>query len=225
MFNMKRVYLFLNGDLEGDENFFKEYLGKEVGDIYCADGGYRHCKGLEIQPQEVWGDMDSVNSLDLERLGNEGVTLKKFNKDKNFTDGELLMEYVHSKGYDEIYVIGGLGGDRAHELTNLNLMTKYTNLIFLTEKETIFVMKDISEVGSHSEIGNHTVIENKKGREISFIPMSDRVENLTLKGFRYPLNSYNLQRGESICMSNIIEDESCSISFDRGILLGILKNN
>lgn len=225
MFSRERAYLFLNGELEGSEKFFKEYLKKESGDIYCADGGYRHCKSLEIQPQEVWGDMDSVDSLDLEKLDREGITLRKFSRDKNFTDGELLMEYVHSKGYDEMYVIGGLGGDRAHELTNLNLMTKYTNLVFLAEKETIFVMKEISEIGNHSEIVNHKVIKNQKGREVSFIPMSDRVENLTLKGFRYPLNSYNLQRGESICMSNIIDEEICSISFDSGVLLGILKNN
>lgn len=218
LFKIKRAYLFLNGELEGAKNFFKEYIEKESGDIYCADGGYRHCKSLEIQPQEIWGDMDSVDSLDLERLESEGVTLRKFNQDKNFTDGELLMEYIHSKGYNEICVIGGLGGDRAHELTNLNLMTKYTNLVFLTEKETIFVMKD------ESIIGNHTTIKNKKGRKISFIPMSDNIKNLTLEGFRYPLDSYNLQKWESICMSNIIEEESCSIIFDKGVMLGILKN-
>lgn len=208
----KRVYLFFNGELEGKSSFFREYMEKNPGDIYCADGGYRHCEILGIKPLEIWGDMDSVDSSQLEKLQMTDTVLKRFPKDKNFTDGELLLEYACSQGYEKIYVIGGLGGDRAHELTNLNLLMKYSNLIFLTEEEIIFSVK------------KQCTIRNRKGGRISFIPMSEKVENISLKGFRYPLNGYNLQKWESICMSNVIEEESCRITFDKGVLLGILKN-
>ncbi|MGL4567404.1 MAG: thiamine diphosphokinase [Fusobacteriaceae bacterium] len=210
---MKSVaYLFLNGELEGDKIFFKNYISEKPGEIYCADGGYRHCKKLNLIPKEIWGDMDSIDLSELQKAEDRGIQLKKFQKDKNYTDGELLIRYVYSLGYRDIYIIGGLGGDRAHELTNLNLITKYSNLIFLTAEETIFsVRKDCR-------------IEGMKNYKISFIPMSEEIENLNLTGFTYPLENYNLQRWESICMSNIIDSDICKISFDSGVLLGILKN-
>lgn len=208
----KIAYLFLNGELQGREIFFRTYLEKQPGDIYCADGGYRHCNHLGFKPLEVWGDMDSINSHLMEKLEREGITLKKFHRNKNFTDGELLLEYVSALGYEKIWIIGGLGGDRAHELTNLNLTMRYNNLIFLTEREILFTLK------------SDTIIKNRKGSTISFVPMSEKVEGLTLEGFKYPLSKYNLNKWESICMSNRIEENSCSVTFKSGVLLGILKN-
>ncbi|MGL4403281.1 MAG: thiamine diphosphokinase [Fusobacteriaceae bacterium] len=208
----KIAYVFLNGEIEGSLSFFRRHMEKNPGDIYCADGGYSHCEVLEKEPLEIWGDMDSVDSFKLKNIQEKGVVLRMFSKDKNFTDGELLLEHLYSECYEKIYIIGGLGGDRAHELTNLNLIMKYPNLIFITEKETIF------------SVEKQCVIEGRKDSEISFIPMSEKVKNLTLRGFRYPLKDYSLKKWESICMSNVIEENSCSVTFDRGVLLGILKN-
>lgn len=207
----KIAYLFLNGELEGRKEFFKTYIEREPGDIYCADGGYRHCETLGVQPCEIWGDMDSIKLSQLEKLEREGIVLKKFPKDKDFTDGELILEYLYSQEYERIQIIGGLGGERAHELTNLSLTLKYDNLVFLTEREILFSVRD------------YTIIRGQKGSIISFVPMSDIVENLTLKGFKYPLNSYHLQKGQSICMSNRIEENECVVNFQKGVLLGILK--
>ncbi|WP_291256765.1 thiamine diphosphokinase [Fusobacterium sp.] len=207
---MRRAYIFFNGELLGSKEFYLTLLEREEGDIYCADGGANLLEKLGIFPREIWGDLDSVSEEILQKYEEVGVGIKRFPKEKDFTDGELVLQYVTEKEYDKIVIIGGLGGRKDHELTNLNLIFKFKNLSFITEQEEIF------------EIERDKVILFQKGKTISFVPFSEKVEGLTLKGVKYPLDKYTLHRGDSICMSNIIEEDRCEISFEKGKLLGIL---
>lgn len=207
---MRRAYIFFNGELLGSKEFYLTLLKREEGDIYCADGGANLLEKLGIFPREIWGDLDSVSEEILQKYEEVGVGIKRFPKEKDFTDGELVLQYVTEKEYDKIVIIGGLGGRKDHELTNLNLIFKFKKLSFITEQEEIF------------EIEKDKVILFQKGKTISFVPFSEKVEGLTLKGVKYPLDKYTLHRGDSICMSNIIEEDRCEISFEKGKLLGIL---
>ncbi len=207
---MKRAYIFFNGELLGSKDYYLELLKRDNGDIYCADGGANILEELGILPMEIWGDFDSVSPEILDRYSESGVIIKKFPKDKDFTDGELILKYITEKAYDEIVVIGGLGGRKDHELTNLNLMFKFKNLTFITEREEIFAIDRKREF-----IG-------EKGKTISFVPFSERVEGVTLKGFKYPLNNYTLYQGDTICMSNIAIEDRATINFKMGKLLGII---
>ena len=207
---MKRAYIFFNGELLGSKDYYLELLKRDNGDIYCADGGANLLEKLGILPMEIWGDFDSVSPEILDRYSESGVIIKKFPKDKDFTDGELILKYITEKAYDEIVVIGGLGGRKDHELTNLNLMFKFKNLTFITEREEIFAIDRKREF-----IG-------EKGKTISFVPFSERVEGVTLKGFKYPLNNYTLYQGDTICMSNIAIEDRATINFKMGKLLGII---
>ena len=206
------AYIFLNGDLLGSTNFYKNFINNNIGDFYCADGGYKHCKALNIFPLEIWGDLDSISDVDIKFLEQKNIIIKKFNKDKDFTDGELILNYVYEKGYDQIIIIGGMGGRFSHTLTNLSLIVKYQNAIFLTESEKIFLVKK-----SH-------ILENKFGTTISFIPYSSNIISLTLNGFKYPLSCRDIELGSSICMSNIIISNSATITYSKGWLIGIIEN-
>lgn len=209
---MKIAYVFFNGELEGSITYFKNLLLKEKGDLYCADGGAFHLEKLKIFPLEIWGDLDSVSEEILKKYRDNGVKIKKFPRDKDFTDGELILQHLVDKNYDEIRIISGLGGRIDHTLTNLNLIFKFKNILFLTEKEKIF------------SIDGEKILENIKGKTISFVPFSEKVEELTLKGFKYPLEKYTLHQGDSICMSNIVIEDRCEISFSKGKLMGIVLN-
>lgn len=207
---MKVAYVFFNGELLGNKDFYLDILEKEKGDIFCADGGANLLESLDLLPQEIWGDFDSIDKNILDEYKKNGVIIKQFPKDKDFTDGELILQYISKKEYDKIIIIGGLGGRRDHELTNLTLAFKFKNIKFLTEKEEIFVIDEVK------------YLENMQGRIFSLIPFSHKIENLTLEGFKYPLNSYTLHQGDSICMSNIIVDKLAKISLSKGKLLGII---
>ena len=209
---MKTAYVFFNGQLEGSREFYIKLIDEKKGDIYCADGGANHLEALGIFPLEIWGDLDSVTKEIIEKYRNNNVRIKKFPKDKDYTDGELILQHISKLNYDEIIIIGGLGGRIDHLLTNLNLIFKFKNLKFVTEKERIFSIEKKAE------------LTGLRGKTISFVPFSEKVEGLTLEGFKYPLNKYILHQGDSICMSNIAVDDICKMTFDTGKLMGIILN-
>lgn len=210
---MKIAYIFFNGELEGDTTYYKELISKEKGDIFCADGGAFHLERLGIFPKEIWGDFDSITEEILEKYQANKVEIKRFPKDKDFTDSELILNHISQFDYDEIRIIGGLGGRTDHTLTNLLLIFKFKNIVFVTEKERIFAVSQKME------------LKGCKGKTVSFIPFSEEVRGLTLIGFKYPLNSYTLHQGDSICMSNIALEDRCSVFFTSGKLMGIIQNS
>ncbi|MGL4998736.1 MAG: thiamine diphosphokinase [Cetobacterium sp.] len=207
---MTKAFVFLNGEFSDSKYFFNN-LNIDSQHLYCADGGAKKALELGYIPNEVWGDFDSLDLESIELLKFKNVTLKKFNKDKDFTDGELLIAYVSSLNYDKIIIIGGFGGRIDHTLININLIFKYKNLIFINDTEELFL------------VSNKFNFKNNKNKIVSLIPFSDKVENLTLDGFLYPLNNHTLNRGDSTCLSNIIIENDAYISYSNGKLLGTIS--
>ncbi len=208
---MNTAFIFLNGIMDSKNPFYKNLL-KDEKDIFCADGGLKYALDLNIFPLEVWGDFDSIDDSLLEKAKKNGSKIVSFDKRKDFTDGELIISEISKRNFKKIVVLGGLGGRTDHLLTNLNLLFKFENVFFIDEKETIF------------KVDYHTEIKNEKGKTISFIPMSDTVEGLTLKGFEYPANNFTVKRGDSLCTSNVIKDNTATVNFNFGKLIGIIEN-
>ena len=209
---MKIAYLFLNGELRGDKNFYLDFIKNHKGDIYCADGGANFCYELTLIPKEIYGDFDSIKNDVKEFYQEKNVKFIKFKVEKDFTDSELLLNEIQNK-YDIIYCIAGLGGSIDHELTNINLLDKYSNLIFISEKEKIF------KIDSDSKFND--MINTK----ISFVIFSDEVKALTLKGFKYNIENLDIKKGEARCISNIIIENEANLSIKSGSLLCIIKEN
>lgn len=206
--NKKISYICLSGELRGDYDYYRNLI--KNAPVYCADGGANLIYKMGLTPVEIWGDMDSIETQVLDEFKEKGAIIKTFEKDKDFTDGELILNYVSSKGYDEINVIGALGGRMDHSLTNTNLLFKYSRVKFLTEKEEVFPVDKFME------------LKYLEKTTISFIPFTDEVEGLTLTGFKFPLKNFLLKRGDSVCMSNVLKG-SGTVDFKRGKLLCIVQ--
>ena len=209
---MKIAYLFLNGELRGDKNFYLDFIKNHKGDIYCADGGANFCYELTLIPKEIYGDFDSIKNDVKEFYQEKNVKFIKFKVEKDYTDSELLLNEIQNK-YDIIYCIAGLGGSIDHELTNINLLDKYSNLIFISEKEKIF------KIDSDSKFND--MINTK----ISFVIFSDEVKALTLKGFKYNIENLDIKKGEARCISKIIIENEANLSIKSGSLLCVIKEN
>ena len=52
-------------------------------------------------------------------------------------------------------------------------------------------------------------------------PMGETVEGLTLKGFKYPLDHYQLKDREGLGVSNEITADVADVSWEQGVLLMI----
>ena len=209
---MEIAYLFLNGELRGNKDFYLDFIKNHKGDIYCADGGANICYELNLIPKEIYGDLDSIKNDIKEFYQEKNVKFIKFKVEKDYTDSELVLNEIKNK-YDVIYCIAGLGGSIDHELTNINLLAQYNNLIFISEKEKIF------KVDSDYEFNN--IIDTK----VSFIIFSDEVKSLSLKGFKYNIENLDIKKGEARCISNIIIENKANLSIKSGSLLCVIKEN
>ena len=206
---MKIAYLFLNGELRGNKNFYLNFIENHKGDIYCADGGANICYELNLIPKEIYGDLDSIKNDVKEFYQEKNVNFIKFKVEKDYTDSELVLNEVQDK-YDIVYCIAGLGGSIDHELTNINLLDKYSNLIFISEKEKIF------------KINNNYEFNSMINRKVSFIIFSDEVKALTLEGFKYNIENLDIKKGEARCISNIIVENEAVLLIKSGLLLCVI---
>ena len=87
---MKIAYLFLNGELRGSRKFYLNFIEKQKGDIYCADGGANICYELNLLPKEIYGDLDSIKDEVKEFYQKKRVKFIKFKIEKDYTDSELV---------------------------------------------------------------------------------------------------------------------------------------
>ncbi|ATV65962.1 thiamine diphosphokinase [Fusobacterium pseudoperiodonticum] len=207
---MKIAYLFFNGQLRGSKKFYSNLIKKQEGDIYCADGGANIVYQLNLIPKEIYGDLDSIKDEVKDFYTKKNVKFIKFNVEKDYTDSELVLNEIEKK-YDKIYAIAALGGSIDHELTNINLLNRYSNLIFVSQKEKMFKIEKSYD------------FSNMKNKKVSFIIFSDKVENLTLKGFKYDVENLDLTKGETRCVSNIIEKNEARVTLKNGALLCVVK--
>ena len=207
---MKIAYLFFNGQLRGSKKFYSNLIEKQKGDIYCADGGANIAYQLNLIPKEIYGDLDSIKDEVKDFFTKKNVKFIKFNVEKDYTDSELVLNEIEKK-YDKIYAIAALGGSIDHELTNINLLNRYSNLIFVSQKEKIF------------KIEKSYNFSNMKNKKVSFIIFSDKVKDLTLKGFKYDVENLDLTKGETRCVSNIIEKNEARLTLKNGALLCVVK--
>lgn len=203
---MKKAVVILSGVIDSYKELTK--LNIEEFDIYCADGGANHAMKTGLTPKMILGDLDSISYETLKFYSGKTEFIK-FPKEKDFTDGELILERIYSL-YDKIYVFGALGGLHHHLLGNVMLLEKYRKIELVNLKEKIFFLDK-----------NHRFID-KKNFLVSFIPL-DKENILTLNGFMYPLNNKLIERGETITLSNLIQEEIAVATVEKGSFLCIIE--
>mgnify|MGYP006333708471 FL=1 len=204
-----KAIIFLNGEYNYSKDFFENIIDKDT-EIYCADGGTNYCLEYNYIPNYVYGDLDSIKPDVLKKIEDLGVKIEKFPVDKDYSDFELVLEEIKEKNYKKIYVVGALGKRTDSTINNLFLLEKYKNITVLSETETIFY-NDKS-----------FVIEDMKNYRFSMISLDECISDITLIGFKYPLENRYIERGSSILMSNIILTNHAEVRFSRGKIIGIL---
>jgi len=207
--NMQRILIFANGELP-DLN--KARLLPERDDyIICADGGTRHALALNLQPNLVIGDMDSLKEGQWQKLEKAGIPVELYPHDKNETDLELAILRAIELTPKEILVIAALGGRLDHILGNLALLSDIRLSAFNTRfddgVEEIFFCREQVEVHGRS------------GDIISLIPWGRPVQGIQTEGLRWSLNRETLYPQKTRGISNEMLGKTASISIQSGLLL------
>ena len=211
-----KTCLFVTGGTM-DLAFAGSFLKQNTFDMVVAvDGGLEHLKPLGLLPDAVVGDFDTVSPDVLaEYRKMEQVAWEIHQPEKDETDTELAIETAIGMGALSITILGGTGGRIDHMLANIHLlagclergisasMVDGQNRLYILDGETTFYRDRVH------------------GKYLSFIPLTERVEGITLTGFKYPLNGKTITIGREagLCVSNELVEETGCISFDSGLLI------
>lgn len=179
--------------------------------VICADGAANYLKSLNIFPNLLVGDLDSINNDTLEWIKNSEVELKQFPVKKDMTDTELAIEFALKQSPNKINIIGAIGSRMDHSLGNIMLLYKIHKMDI--KARIINEMNDITITNSIIKV------EGKAGQTISIIPIGGNVKGVTLEGLEYPLTNHNIDMGSSLGISNRFINNTATISVKEGILL------
>ncbi len=204
---MKAV-VFANADIN-DYSFCSHYIKDAV--IICCDGGMRHAKKLGITPDYIVGDFDSVSQEVLEYYKKQNIELKQVPCRKDETDMELGINHAIEIGADDITLIGGIGSRMDHTLANVFL------LIMINKKGINGRL--VNENNVITLCDGKCDIHGKKGDLVSFLPITAQVHGVTTMGLEYPLHNATLYMDSPLGVSNVMEGEHSSYTFNEGLAL------
>lgn len=200
-----RAVIIAGGDIK---NY--DYIKSKIYDgdfIICADGGYNHAIKMGITPNILIGDFDSAKDF-------ENVSDRiQYPTRKDYTDGELAVNYAVEHGYKDIVLIA-MTGDRAdHTIADILLLAKCKNGVLIDDNNEIYLVR------------NNIEINGKKGQTLSIIPINGNAEGVTTEGLEYPLNNETLYFADTRGISNVMTENKCAISVKNGMALIIKVEN
>ena len=213
MMKMKRCLIVTGGTI--DIAFAKDFLSQRSYDyVIAADAGLEVLRPLHISPNAVVGDLDTVDKKVLEEYQNQpDIEFEIHKPEKDETDTELALLTAARQGCEAVDILGALGGRMDHAIGNIQLMYQF--------------FCQGMEVNSYDArnrlylLGGHKVFHREEvyGKYISFLPMTETVEGLTLRGFKYPLQRRTIGLGTSLCISNELKREEGILELEKGVLL------
>ncbi|MEC9490234.1 MAG: thiamine diphosphokinase, partial [Halanaerobiales bacterium] len=119
----KRVLLILNGELDLDENDLKQIIKEqEIDKIIAVDGGANKARKLNIIPDLIIGDLDSITKKNKKFYRKKDLEMIEYPVEKDQTDSEIAVDYCLKNGFEELYLTAALGGRIDQQLANLNLL-------------------------------------------------------------------------------------------------------
>ncbi len=191
------VYFILGGNVDLSKFDFTNKV------VVGVDRGAYLAYLANIKLDYAIGDFDSISAKELELLYDYTKVIK-LNPIKDETDTLYALRMFAS--YDKLYILGGIAGPRIdHFVANLKLFYEFPNLVMIDNNTMI--MECISGLNFLKD----------EYKYYSFFALED-VYGLTLTGFKYQLENYNLSHCSPLGVSNEVVDNA-SLSFSSGKLL------
>jgi thiamine pyrophosphokinase len=181
--------------------------------IVAADGGSRHALAIDVIPDVVVGDLDSLDEVTRKRLKHAGTRFITYPAHKDYTDLELAIRLALDRGATTITILGALGGRWDQSLANLMLLT----LPALEPVSTRIVDRHLSI----SVIRDRAEITGRVGDTLSLIALKGDAHGVTLTGCENPLNDAVLPFRASLGISNVFVESTVAIQVTAGCVLAL----
>jgi len=210
-----KAAILSNGDL-ADAEKLKQMLPK-FDLVICCDGGIRHLKDLNLSPDIIVGDFDSVDSSLLQTYIDQGIPTLRFPKDKDKTDTQIAVETALQKGADSIVLLGALGSRWDHSYANVMLLVKLAQM-------------GIDGMILHSH--NRILVSNKVfrltgnlGQFVSLLPLGENVKIQSTRGLHYPVTDQEMPLEQPYGISNYFTEEEVEVRITSGWLMAVIADD
>lgn len=207
---MKAVIL-AGGDLKVRPKL-KELL-KEATLIVAADSGLHHALTLDVKPDVIVGDFDSVHPKVLEQFPD--VPKKTYSRHKDLLDLEIALGVVLEKGASSIHILGATGGRLDQSLSALFIAARFKRegiAMSLHGQQDVYFL-----LGPESQ--RYAVPE---GQRFSLLSLDD-VSTVSLVNAAYPLNEFALEYGVGLGISNEVKSSPLTINVHDGLVVVVLE--
>ena len=175
--------------------------------VLAADRGVLNCEILEITPNAVIGDFDSLGRIPI------GDNIKVLPVRKDDTDIGYCIKYALSLGYKNFYIYGAAGGKLDHTLANIQLSAYISEL----GGKSVFFGNEYR----FTSITNGVLRFPECSGRISVFCSSGSASGVTLKGLSYPLNNAELNSAYPLGVSNEFTGNKAEIEVKSGTLTAI----
>lgn len=205
----------------GAGDFDVEKISLNTEDLcIAADGGFRYCQEMQVTPDYLLGDFDSLTE-EQKRVVDEleekqSVCIKRLPVMKDDTDMLAAIKLGLEKGYKQFFLYGALGGKRfEHSLANiqcLQYLKSHGGIGYLVEKEQLLFL-----------VKNETITLPKcEECFVSIFALSEKAEGVNLQQLKYELQDAVITNDFPIGVSNETEGKEAVISVKKGTLLVVL---
>ncbi len=180
--------------------------------IIAVDAGYERLTELEITPDLVVGDFDSLGFVP------DHPNTETHPSVKDDTDTMLAVNKGIEAGCDRFMIYGGTGGRIAHTFGNVQVLAHLAN----ESKQGFIIDKDYAITAAR----DCTLIFSKENSGyISIIPWGSESCTVTLKGLKYELDSTPLPCDRPLGISNEFTGESAKITVHEGTAVIIIESS
>ncbi len=208
---MKQTACIITGG-EISPGFLKKIIKNYEGALLIVvDGALEVADATGLVPGYIVGDFDTVNPEVLKKYPEEIILRHPPEKDQ--TDTELAVDTAVSCGCNRVILLGAIGSRLDHSLANIFLLERMAGMgieaVIYNENNKLY-LKDRSFCIKKSE---------QYGAFVSLLPLTGRVENVTLDGLKYSLRNRGFNREDTLGISNEITADEATIDFSEGMFL------
>lgn len=190
--------------------------------VIAADGGFSYCRYLEIEPDLILGDFDSVDERNMEDImemrAHYPEKVKVLPVEKDDTDMLAAIKEGLRKGFGEFVIYGGQGGRLAHTMANIQC------LIYLKEKGAKGYLMDGNGM---ILVAQNETVRFKKNLEgfLSLFSLGEKAEGVTITNMKYLLDKAVVTNDFPIGVSNEFIGKESSVTVENGTLLIMIDWN
>ena len=188
--------------------------------VIAVDGGLSYCGLLQLEPDLIIGDFDSVNDSEAEavRALEQEVPerILRLPCEKDDTDTIAALKEGLKRGYRDFRLYAATGGRFDHTFANIQC------LLFLKAHDATGYLVD--GAGMMFAIQNESVTfrETMEGT-VSLFSMEKETRGVTIEGLKYTLKDAVVTNDFPIGISNEFIGEKATITVEDGTLVCMIR--